>query len=160
MVSYAMANPNIVSANEDWRLLPFDQLSLDQQNDVVHELRGLGLNDSEIESVIGLEKEYQHIEKTSLKVTSKARVGQTRTQTFTISKNTILGTSSASLLAMMVRKGIPTATAGAILTAATGLIADNVSFSGITVTIKYVYGYNNDGVLGWNVGPITWKVKY
>ena len=145
---------------DQWRSQKFEELDKAHQEMVIQELKSIGLSDKEISSIIKLEKQVAILSSDNKSEPLRTKIGDTKTKTINISKNTLTSVGSGGIAALLVRKGVPTAAAAMIAGGVIGLISDNVSFSSITITIKYVYGYNNDGVLAWNIGPVTWKVNY
>lgn len=150
------ANTNNQGEIETWRNNSFDDLTESEKEKVVRELEDLGLSDKEIDAVIMMDSKTKKV----MEEPVRANIGDTKTKTITISKSTLSNVGSAGMVLLLVSRGVPAAAAAIVAPVIAGLIADNVAFTSITITIHYVYGYTNDGVLGWNYSTVNWRINY
>lgn len=141
----------------------FYQLSANSQDIVLQAMKDLGLTETEISEILALEKANLSSPLGVMRrFPPNPKVGDTYTHSFRVSKGTIIqgGGTVAKIIATLVAHGTPAPIAIPIATFISSLLADNVAFAGVKITIKYVYGTTNDGVLGWNVGPTSWELYY
>lgn len=62
-----------------------------------------------------------------------------------------------ALVKWLVSIGVPTIAAYAIVAPLPDIPANA---KGLKIVVTETYGYTNDGVLGWNVGPVTFRFTY
>ena len=154
--SFSVKTQGVVQT-EAWRTRPFLEMTQEQQEIVRGELRKAGLSDAEINTLAAQEKELLRKSHQGVSFFGSPRRGQTRRRSFTIyMSDLVLGASAVS--DVLQSNGIPLGVAAGLVTAVLSVVADNTNISGVRFTVRETYGYNNDGFLAWNVGPVTWKV--
>lgn len=142
-----------------WRSLPFDRMNTEQQNIVRAELRSYGLSDADILHLIEVERQSLTQNAHGVTFFRRPRVGEQKKRTLYISTSTLLTAGSSALEAILAANGVPLGVAAYLFPVLMGVIGDNTSVKGVYITVTYVYGETNDGVPGWNVGPVTWRLK-
>lgn len=80
---------------------------------------------------------------------SNPSIGDVTYQTMYVGVNFAAGRTAAVIVALLGSGiGITVAT-----TIASAVAQDVANVKGVYITIKYTYGYTNDGLIDWNMGP-------
>ena len=132
-------------------------------NQLIQMMRDMGLTDEEMSYIMKLE--YERREKsTSGQISTMAfpknpYIGQRHTERYSLHWSTITMTISGVAGALIkggVGAGLALVLAGAIMNE----YEERLDSKGVTITVQYVYGETNDGLLGWNVGPTDYVYFY
>lgn len=94
----------------------------------------MGLTEQDIAEIIQLERENYHPNR-GTSFFRRPRVGEVRKRPY----------------------NVPTIAAYAIVAPLPDIPANA---KGLKIVVTETYGYTNDGVLGWNVGPVTFRFTY
>ena len=159
---YAMqsANASIVATEEGvLSSKSYDELTSVQQAQLRSKLRSLGLTDQDIAEVIQVEREHYHPNR-GISFFRRPRMGETRNRTLKVPGFIVQAVregGNAALIKFMTSKGI-NAVAAAMIASTINPIPANAK--GMVINFSETYGYTNDGVLGWSLGPISARFTY
>ena len=123
-------------------------------------MKMLGFNREEINTILQLEEE--RIQKVTYGITrsgfpSNPKEGDWYYNTFDIHISTITLTV-AGIAGALIKGGVTAAVALVLAEAILNEITEDSGYEKIVVTQSFRYGMTNDGVLGWNYGPVTWEL--
>ena len=159
---YAMqtANASIVATEEEiLSSKSYDELTSVQQAQLRFKLRSLGLTDQDIAEVIQLERENFHPNR-GASFFRGPRMGETRNRTIRVPGKVVQAIREGGnvvLIKWMTSRGFNAALAAMIASTINPIPANA---TGMVINFSETYGYTNDGVLGWNLGPISARFTY
>ncbi len=127
-------------------------------------MEGMGLTDEEISYLKELEYERRENENpfpNSLlrAIPKNPYIGQKHTETYSLHWSTITMTT-AGIAGALVKSGVALAIAMVVAGAIVNEVQERADTKGFKVSIQYVYGETNDGLLGWNMGYQSWSYLY
>lgn len=135
--------------------------------ELIQKMKALGMTQDEINYLLKLEK--ARISKLNASTSSNSigimsfpsnpKIGDYHTEKyhvyFTSAAMTVTG-----VVAALVGAGVGLAVALAISAGVLDNWLQGQDAKGVDVTIKYYYGPDNQGSVGWTPGPVTWKLFY
>lgn len=135
-----------------------------QMNDeeLIQIMRAYDYSPSEIEML--LEAEHARVAANKSQMAqrgfpSNPQIGDHYTSKVQIHFDTAV-TGAASIATLLVAGNVPAAVAIVVADMIWKEYQHNLSATGVAVTIDYVYGYTNDGILGWNAGETNFRFLY
>lgn len=140
-------------------LKAYNELSPEQQEQLRSNLRSLGLTEQDIAEIIQLERENYHPNR-GTSFFRRPRVGEVRQRPYNVPTwvvKMVREAGKGALVKWLVSIGVPTIAAYAIVAPLPDIPANA---KGLKIVVTETYGYTNDGVLGWNVGPVTFRFTY
>ncbi len=129
---------------------------------LIQMMEDMGFTDGEISYI--MELEYERRENPFPKSLSRGfpknpYIGQKYTATYRVHFSTITMTVSG-IAGALIKGGVGAGIAVVLASAILNEWQENLDAKGVEVSIQYVYGETNDGVLGWNMGRQSWSLFY
>lgn len=161
---YASERANDKNVKNMMNLSNYENVST---KDTIELLKNLNLSDKEINYLLELDKQnnkkltYNSNMLTTMPYSrnilarsfpSNPSIGDVTEQTMYIGVNVGIG-GTLAIMAAIMGSGIGIVLAATLTNLFIQDVANGRNVKGVYVTIRYTYGYTNDGVLGWNMGP-------
>lgn len=129
---------------------------------LISQMEDLGFTSAEIDMILSLEAERIQAERSGISITwggfpSNPKEGDWYYNTFQIHLSTIT-LSVSGIAGALIKGGVGAALAMVAASAIMNELMESSGYEILEVTQSFRYGINNDGVLDWNYGPITWRL--
>lgn len=158
VMSLSLCVPAFAMENHHQNEISFTSSENVSDEELIEKMQDMHLSQEQISYIMQLE--YNRRSQTNrpnitTRSLSSPEIGDVNYETYRIHFST-MEITLFGILGALVGGGVG---AGIALTLANAIFnekSENMDKTGVEITVKYIYGYTNDGVLGWITGPATY----